>query len=187
MPTLNFKLADSQVHRKEILSMNNEYMTWVVAGIESSFGIQVADLLGMSVPEYSESMMNKVCSDTPPHGVFYLVELEDELAGMVGLRYLNTGIAEIKRLYVRPGFRGKHLGEAFLRKILSDAKAFGYQHVVLDTAPFMLSAQHLYKSMGFNDCAPYEGTEVARSLHNSWHFMEMDLNKAKVNQPISRQ
>ncbi|MFZ6673579.1 GNAT family N-acetyltransferase [Undibacterium sp. Xuan67W] len=187
MASLNFKLADSHAHRKETLSINNEYMTWVVAGIEASFGIPVADLLGMSVPEYGESVIDKVCGDTPPRGAFYLVELDDELAGMVGLRYLSAGIAEIKRLYIRPDFRGKHLGKAFLCRILNDAKAFGYQRVVLDTAPFMLSAQHLYKAIGFNDCAPYVGTEVARSLQNNWHFMEMDLNKITLNQTRSEQ
>ncbi|MES2102489.1 MAG: GNAT family N-acetyltransferase [Pseudomonadota bacterium] len=177
MTLLNFKLADSGLDRDDILNISNEYMSWVASGIEASFGISEANFLGMSIPAYVESAIDKVCSDRPPRGAFYLVELNGEIAGMVGLRRLRDGVAEIKRLYVRPQFRGKRLGEAFLRKVLDDARAFGYRHVFLDTAPFMLSAQRLYKSFGFNECAPYIETEVPVALQARWHFMERDLSE----------
>ncbi|MCU6433671.1 GNAT family N-acetyltransferase [Undibacterium sp. Jales W-56] len=183
MTSLNFKLADLSLHRDTILTINNEYMSWVASGIETSFGISVANLLGMSIPAYVASVIDKVCSDQPPRGAFYLVELNGELAGMVGLRWLRDGVAEIKRLYVRPPFRGKQLGEALLRKVLNDARAFGYQRVCLDTAPFMLSAQRLYKSFGFNECAPYVEAEVPVALHATWHFMALDLNQVE-NTPL---
>ena len=181
MTSLHFKLADPDLHRDDILNINIEYMSWVASGIETSFGISVASLLGMSVPAYVESVIDKVCGDKPPRGVFYLAEYHGEIAGMIGLRWLRDGAAEIKRLYVRPTCRGQQLGAALLRKILQDASAFGYQRVFLDTAPFMLAAQRLYHTMGFTACAPYTETEVPTALHATWHFMGLDLNDANLS------
>jgi ribosomal protein S18 acetylase RimI-like enzyme len=180
MQALIFKFADVILHRDELVKLNVEYITWVTSGVDKALGVSMVDLVGKSIVVYVDSTIDKVCSDKPPHGVFYLVEVHGEIAGMVGLRKLTADVAEIKRLYVRPEFRGRHLGGCFIQKILQDAKQFGYQSVYLDTAPFMFSAQRLYKSFGFKLRASYAGTEIPIELHAAWVFMECDLSKVDL-------
>jgi N-acetylglutamate synthase-like GNAT family acetyltransferase len=171
----SFTLADPVVHREALLDINLEYVSWVAAGIEALSGISVAALVGMPLPEYVASMLPKVCGDTPPRGAFYLVELDGKVAGMGGLRRVRAGVAEMKRLYVRPACRGNRLGEAILQRVLDDARAFGYQRILLDTAPFMPAAQRLYEAAGFSDCEPYPEAETPVELRRNWRFMERAL------------
>ncbi len=172
---LTFVLANPLTHRDSLLGLNLEYMSWVAAGIEQSFGLASLDLLGMELPAYVASAIDKVCGEPPPHGAFYLVHVDGQLAGMGGLRPLGAGACEIKRLYVRPAFRGLQLGQSILQRVLDDAQAFGYQRVCLDSAPFMQSAQRMYSAAGFVDCEPYAGAEVPAVLHARWRFMERVL------------
>lgn len=167
-----FTLASPVAHRDAILRLNLEYMAWVAEGIEQTFRLAPKDLLGMELPDYVSSVIDKVCGEPPPRGAFYLVHVDGELAGMGGLRPLENGVCEIKRIYVRPGFRGLQLGHSILQRLLVDAQAFGYQRVCLDSAPFMQSAQRIYADAGFVYCSPHEGAEVPVVLHAGWRFME---------------
>jgi len=167
--------ANLAMHRDALLRINIEYMLWVTGEMEKAFALSTVDLIRLPVPEYVASMIDKVCGDVPPRGAFYLIERQGEIAGMGGLRWVRKGVAEIKRIYVRPAHRGAGLGEAILHRVLDDAAAFGYRSVVLDSAPFMRSAQRLYESAGFVDRAPYAETEVPAALHNAWRFMERSL------------
>ena len=92
-----------------------------------------------------------------------------------GLRNRSPGVAEVKRLYIRPEFRGRKLGELTLNRLLDDARAFGYKSACLDTGTFMKSAQWLYETSGFSDCAAYDGVEVPAEFHSRWRFMERSL------------
>lgn len=165
-------LADPIAHRDALVGLNIEYLSWVWTGIERSSGISVPDLVGMPVAEYVACMIDKVCGDPPPRGAFYLFAVEGQVAGMGGLRCVRDGVAEVKRLYVRPAYRGLDLGRSALQRLLADAREFGYRKVCLDTAPFMQSAHRLYEAFGFTDCPPYEGAEVPSALHAQWRFME---------------
>nr|WP_316642376.1 GNAT family N-acetyltransferase [uncultured Roseateles sp.] len=172
MPTPAFIPADPVEHRDALLSLNIEYMTWVFGQIELAFDVAMLEITRMSVPDYAASAIDKVCGERPPQGVFYLIEMDGQIAGMGGLRFVRRGVAEVKRLYVRPAWRGRNLGELALRKLLTDAASFGYQSVCLDSAPFMTSAHRLYEAQGFVDCAAYEGTEVPSEFHARWRFMQ---------------
>jgi GNAT superfamily N-acetyltransferase len=170
-----FIVASVAAHREQLIELNVEYLSWVFAGLEQAFGAPADEVVGMSAREYVPGVIDKVCGDAPPRGVFYLVQVDDKLAGMGGLRYLRTGVAEIKRIYFRPEFRGKRLGQRMLDRLLADAGAFGFERVCLDTAPFMTSAHRLYEENGFSDCAAYEGVEVPSEFHGRWRFMERAL------------
>lgn len=175
MPTYEFFAANIASHKDELVQLNVEYLSWVFAGIEDLFGVPADQVVGMAVSEYVASVIDKVCGDPPPRGIFYLATVDEKLAGMGGLRFLRTGVAEIKRIYFRPEFRGMKLGERMLSRLLTDAKAFGYQSVCLDTALFMKSAHRLYEVNGFSDCSVYEGVEVPSEFHSRWRFMERSL------------
>lgn len=175
MPTPSFIQATPASHREALISLNVEYMTWVQDGLARAFGVEAPDVLGMPVHDYVCGVIDKVCGDPPPAGVFYLIEVDGQLAGMGGLRRLRDGVAELKRLYIRPAFRGQQLGEAALRRLIADAHRFGYGGVCLDSAPFMTSAQRLYEACGFTDCPPYAGTEVPTAWQIGWRFMACNV------------
>jgi GNAT superfamily N-acetyltransferase len=167
-----FIAASIASHKDELIALNVEYLSWVFAGIEALFSVPADKVVGMPASEYVPRVIDKVCGDPPPRGVFYLVTVDNKLAGMGGLRFLRPGVAEIKRLYIRPEFRGMQLGQRTLDQLLTDAKSFGYQSVCLDTALFMKSAHRLYETNGFSDCSAYEGVEVPSEFHDHWRFIE---------------
>ena len=175
MPHHEFVQANLAVHREELVQLNVEYLSWVFTEIEALFGVSADQIVGMPAREYVPGIIEKVCGDPPPKGVFYLAKVDGQLAGMGGLRFLRTGVAELKRIYFRPEFRGIKLGEHMLSRLLADARAFGYERVCLDTALFMKSAHRLYETIGFTDCTAYEGVEVPSEFHSRWRFMERAL------------
>jgi ribosomal protein S18 acetylase RimI-like enzyme len=96
-----------------------------------------------------------------PAGCLLLAHVGDAVAGCVGLRPIRPGVAELKRLYVRPAARGRGLARALTIAALDHALAQGYERVVLDTLPSMAAALDLYRSLGFRDVAPYRHNPVA--------------------------
>ena len=169
-----FRLADPVADRTVLLEMNIEYVTWVFAEIEAMFGPTARDILGMEVADYIPTVIDKVCGDPPPRGAFYLVEESARVIAMGGLRHSDDGVAELKRVYVRPAGRGRRLGEALARRLVADARAFGYLRVRLDTLPFMQRAQAIYAGMGFVDCAPYP-IEMPEAFRGHIRYMQLAL------------
>ena len=174
-PRIEFILADARAHRAELIELNIEYVSWVLDGIEAMFGVPADEVVGMPATDYVPTVIDKVCGDPPPAGVFYLVMVDGNLAGMGGLRRLQPGLGEIKRVYFRTQFRGLGLGQRMLDRLLADARSFGYRELCLDTAPFMTAAHRLYENNGFSDRGAYEGVEVPTGFHARWRFMGRKL------------
>lgn len=95
---------------------------------------------------------------------------DGELAGCGAMRDLGDGLCEMKRLYVRPRFRGHAIGRAVAEKLIAIARERGFRAMRLDTLPTMQDAMHLYESLGFVDIAPYRFNPVAGS-----RFLELTL------------
>lgn len=168
-------MANIESHRGDLIQLKLEYVFWVVSEFKREFGVSVEELVGMSTSDYVHSVIEKVCGDRPPAGVFYLIRMDSQLAGMGGLRCVGPDVAEIKRIYIRPEFRGMKLGDHMMHRLLEDAKRFGYPRVCLESGPFMQSAHRLYERNGFTDCAIYEGVEVPEMFHNRWRVMDRTL------------
>jgi ribosomal protein S18 acetylase RimI-like enzyme len=106
----------------------------------------------------------------PPRGALLLARWEGAVAGCVALRPLDEGTCEMKRLFVRPTFRGKAIGRALAEAVVAAARERGYARMRLDTVPGMESAMGLYEAMGFRDIAPYRHNPIAGT-----RFMELSL------------
>ena len=91
----------------------------------------------------------------PPAGALLLARAGGDTAGCVGLRKLRDDICEMKRLYVRPEFRGRHFGRRMAEDIARRGRELGYRTLVLDTLGTMEAAQGLYLSMGFRPATSY--------------------------------
>ena len=91
----------------------------------------------------------------PPDGRLLLALYEGQLAGCVALRKFEDDVCEMKRLYVRPAFRGQGIGRALARRVIEEASAAGYSTMRLDTLGRMRPAVTLYESLGFRRIEAY--------------------------------
>lgn len=110
----------------------------------------------------------------PPRGGLWLASEAGGLAGCVALRPIDGAAAELKRLYVRPAFRGRGLGRSLAQHAIAHARAAGYRELRLDTLPSMRGAQSLYAALGFRDIAPYNDNPV-----DGVRFMGLELARLK--------
>jgi putative acetyltransferase len=107
----------------------------------------------------------------PPDGRLLLAEYDGQLAGCVALHKWESGVCEMKRLYLRPSFRGKGLGRAMAEKIIAEARNIGYRRMRLDTIePLMKDAVEMYRKLGFREIAPYRPNPIAGAM-----YMELQL------------
>jgi putative acetyltransferase len=110
----------------------------------------------------------------PPEGRLLLAGVEGQAEGCVALRAQATGICELKRLYVRPQFRGKRLGRALVEAAITEARTIGYRGMRLDTiGSSMRNAVALYRLLGFKEIAPYRSNPIPGAC-----YMELELKQA---------
>lgn len=100
-----------------------------------------------------------------PYGRLYLARLGGEVAGCIGLRKIDSENCEMKRLYVRPGLRGEHIGQKLVQRILDDAREIGYKNMLLDTLPFLDSAIRMYRELGFVEIPSYNDSPMDTSIY----------------------
>ena len=127
------------------------------------------DLCFQGFDEELQSLPGKY---SPPQGRLLLAFVEGRLAGMGAFRpTANPEACEMKRLYVRPGFRGHALGRRIAENLIREAGVCGYERMRLDTVPGKMdSAIALYRELGFREIPPYYSTPVSGTL-----FMELLL------------
>jgi GNAT superfamily N-acetyltransferase len=108
---------------------------------------------------------------SPPDGVLLLACLDGHAVGCVGVRRLDAGACEMKRLYVRPEARARGAGRMLAEAAIAFARSAAYRAMRLDTLPGMTSAHALYRQLGFREVAPYRFSPVPGTS-----FMELDLD-----------
>ena len=106
----------------------------------------------------------------PPRGVLLLALDGTRAAGCVALRPAGDGDCEMKRMYVRPAYRGTGLGRRLAQEIVARARRLGYARIKLDTLPQLVAAQQLYASMGFVEIPRYNDNPV-----DQVRFMALEL------------
>lgn len=108
---------------------------------------------------------------TPPQGRFLIAFIGYRPAGCVCLRFVSEDTCEMKRLFVRPAFRGRGVGRALAKQAIVEAQVAGYRRMVLDTLPTMKEARGLYRTLGFEAAKPYWEHPVPDAI-----FLQKTLN-----------
>ena len=91
--------------------------------------------------------------------------VDDAPAGCIALRPVDEHRAEMKRLYVRPEFRGHHVGAALLDWARAEARTAGYREIVCDTMPVMTTALEMYGRLGFERIEPYSDSPTPGAVY----------------------
>jgi len=112
---------------------------------------------------FGEELAGLPGSYTPPSGRLALAKVDDQLAGCIALRPIDSTRAEPKRLYVRPAFRGQGIGRKLLEWVMNEARAAGCSELVGDTMPVMRDALSLYERMRFEIRDEANGTPQSPS------------------------
>jgi ribosomal protein S18 acetylase RimI-like enzyme len=135
---------------------------------------EYAESLGADpcLQDFAEELASLPGRYARPQGRLLLAMVEGQVAGCAALRPLDSETGEMKRVYVRPAFRGLGLGRMLAESILNESRAAGYRRIRLDTLPSMAGAQHLYRDLGFREIAPYGDNRVPEAV-----YLELELDR----------
>jgi GNAT superfamily N-acetyltransferase len=165
--TIGVRRADLAAEAEEITKLLVDYMTAALRELHETFGIEDSptdvSTLRDSLEEYADPAKALFVAQDDTNG---------PLVGVAGLRTLEPGVVEVKRMYVVPECRGMRVGSQLLDRLLEEAARMEARTVRLDTVRFMADAQRLYRSRGFAERTPYVGTEIPPHLQQYWIFFE---------------
>ena len=148
---------------QEVASLFSEYTELLIAG-DAFFREYLA------IQNYDAELCHLETKYGPPAGRLYLAMADDAAAGCIGLKKIDEKRCEMKRLYVRPAFRGMRISELLIDRIIADARDIGYSHMLLDTLPFLKSAIRIYRRYGFYEIPCYNDSPMDSSI-----YMQLDL------------
>jgi GNAT superfamily N-acetyltransferase len=126
--------------------------------------------IDLSFQQVDAELADLATAYAPPGGRILIALGDEEIAGCVALRSLEDGNCEMKRLYVRPAYRGTGLGRRLALAVIEKGRELGYERMRIDTLPQMQEARTLYASLGFREIAPYRFNPVPGTA-----FMELEL------------
>ena len=141
MPVLEIKSCSTGPDFSLAVQLTKDYIHWLD--------------MDLAFQDIDRELSNFSSMYGPPDGLFLLASQKGELAGGVGLRMLEAGICEMKRLFVYDQFRGRGIGRQLCRMLIREAINLGYEKMRLDTLERMKSAIGLYKNLGFKEIEPY--------------------------------
>ncbi len=115
----------------------------------------------------------------PPDGRLWIARVGGRPAGCVALRRFDRGRCEMKRLYLRPAYRGRGLGRRLVATTLATGRRLGYRRMVLDTLPSMMAALAVYDRFGFRRIRPYRFNPVPGAV-----YLERSLRPTRTDRGV---
>ena len=160
---MDIQIIEGYDHPRQVGILFNEYTASLIEG-DPEFRKY------LEIQNYDEELKHLEAKYGKPEGSLYMLLVDGEPAGCIAMRKIDDENREMKRLYVRSSYRGLHLGEKLARKVIRDAKAYEYRHMLLDTLPFLEAALMLYKKLGFYEIPSYNDSPMDTSI-----YMKLDL------------
>ena len=154
---LSFVQAESSAQLEQVRELWREYAHWLEV-----------DLCFQNFEQELKELPGRYAL---PEGRLLLALSDKRLAGCIALRKIGEGTCEMKRLYVRPEFRGQGIGRRLTTTLIEEARKAGYARMRLDTLPAkMKEAEAVYRKLGFTEIEPYYHNPIAGAL-----YMELAL------------
>jgi GNAT superfamily N-acetyltransferase len=173
------------IHRSQLVDLNEEYLSWIANEMKKHYDFDIFNVEGtiqnnkieqkFPIRVYAIMSVEKLTSYIPPEGIYYLLQAGERIAGMGGLRKIKVNVGEVKRMYIRPEYRGKGFGNALLQQLLRKAKEFRFSTIRLETGRFMTTTQYIYHKAGFREIDEYPEIETPLPLRPYWLFMEKKI------------
>ena len=160
---MELEIKEGYEFKNELKKLFTEYTDLVIEG-DKTFEEY------LKIQHFDQEILHLEDKYGKPDGRIYVAFFEGKLAGCIGLKKIDNEICEMKRLYVRPEFRGKHIGNILAEKIIDEAKKIGYKSMVLDTFPFLSAAIKMYKNMGFYEIEQYNDSPMKDAV-----YLKLDL------------
>ena len=157
-------------HLDDIRVILNEYLSFISKEL-----IKPPWNFNLDIEHEVNFTMNNLDKFAEPDGRLLLVEVDREIAGTISLRKIREDAGEIKRMYVKPKFRGKKLGNLLIEEVIGISQGNEFSKLYLDTAHFMSSAISLYKKYGFEETTFYPESVLPKGLLDKMIFMMKEL------------
>lgn len=160
---MGLEIKEGYEYKDELKDLFTEYTNSLIEG-DSTFKEY------LDKQNYDEEVKHLENKYGKPYGRLYVANYDGKIAGCIALKKFDDTSCEMKRLYVKPEFRGKHLGNILAQKVIDDAKEIGYKAVLLDTLPFLESAIKMYKKLGFYEIEQYNDSPMKEAV-----YLKLDL------------
>jgi ribosomal protein S18 acetylase RimI-like enzyme len=157
------EIIPAEEHIDEFIALVKEYTDMISAQEESVAGT-------LSYQRLDEELADVGKKYSRPSGRMYLPMAEGKPAGCIALAGNNDDYCEMKRLYIRPAYRGRGFSRLLCERVIEDAKSIGYSYMRLETFPFMKSALRLYEKLGFEYIGKYNDNPAEDAF-----FMQLSL------------
>ncbi len=172
MANLTENSVGTFIHHIQLITPETTDELAATSGIFREYAISLG--FDLCFQDFEGEIANLPGDYAAPRGALLLAKVNGEVSGCCALRPLDSSdyvnAAEMKRLYVRPGFRGLGLGRQLAEAILDEARMGGYDSVLLDTLDDMEIARAMYEELGFKEIPPYYHNPLAGA-----HYLKVDL------------
>lgn len=160
---MSIEIVEAYAYKDEIKALFNEYTDTLVEGDSKFKGY-------LKLQNYDHETDNLEEKYGLPYGRLYLAIFDGNVAGCIALRKLDAENCELKRLYVKPKYRGKNIGSILVKHIIKEAKKIGYKHILLDTLPFLETAINMYKRYGFYEIESYNNSPMDNLIYLKYNL-----------------
>jgi putative acetyltransferase len=168
---LKIVLAETEMQHQQVRELLSELSAWDTAQV-SRLGLDAQAAIDFYYVSGEEELPGVYA---PPEGRLFLATCSAKAAGCGALRRMTADTCELKRMYVRPEFRGKQIGRQLAEIVILAAIEAGYSVMRLETTTYMDKAMAMYSALGFQTCQPYY--MIPEGFRKITVHMEMNLAK----------
>jgi GNAT superfamily N-acetyltransferase len=166
---MNIIQANIPEHKAIVHDLFGEYLRWVCPIILKEYQAT------FDPDEILVRDMEKIDIFLPPKGILLLSFVDNVPTGCACTRTIGDGIAEMKRMYVKPTFRRRGIAGKLVDESINRVRELKYNEIRLDSAGFMTAAHSVYRASGFKEISPYNESEIPIEYWKHWIFMKLAL------------